>query len=65
MRKLAQDLRRAGGLREGLTVGEASDVLWATNSSELYVMLTAERGWSSSRYEGWLAATWQRLLLPD
>jgi AcrR family transcriptional regulator len=65
MRKLALDLRRAGGLREGVTLGEAADVLWTTNSSEFYVMLTAERGWSPIRYERWLAATWQRLLLPD
>jgi AcrR family transcriptional regulator len=65
MRKLALDLRRAGGLREGMGIGEAADVLWATNSSELYVMLTDERGWSPARYERWLAATWQRLLLPD
>jgi AcrR family transcriptional regulator len=65
MRKFALDLRRAGGLREGTGIAEAADVLWATNSSELYVMLTDERGWSPARYERWLAATWQRLLLPD
>jgi AcrR family transcriptional regulator len=65
MRRFALDLRRAGGLREGVGIGEAADVLWATNSSELYVMLTDGRGWSPARYERWLAATWQRLLLPD
>jgi AcrR family transcriptional regulator len=64
MRKLARDLQAAGGLRRGLTVNEAGDVLWATNSSDLYVLLTVERGWSSSRYERWLADAWCRLLLP-
>jgi hypothetical protein len=64
MRKLARDLQAAGGLRRGLTVNEAGDVLWATNSSELYVLLTVERGWSTAHYERWLADAWCRLLLP-
>ena len=65
MRRLVQDLRAAGGLRAGLSVDEAADVIWATNSSELYVMLTVERGWAPDRYERWLADTWRRLFLPD
>ena len=65
MRRLAQGLEAAGGLRAGVSVDEAADVIWATNSSELYVLLTAERGWSPARYERWLAETWRRLLLPD
>ena len=65
MRKLAQDLEAAGGLRAGLSIHEAADVIWATNSSELYVLLTVERGWPPDRYERWLADTWCRLLLPD
>ncbi len=64
MRKLASDLQAAGGLRRALTIEEAGDVLWATNSSELYVLLTVERGWSATRYERWLADAWCRLLLP-
>ncbi|MDP9020251.1 MAG: TetR/AcrR family transcriptional regulator [Actinomycetota bacterium] len=65
MRKLAGDLEDAGGLRAGLSIDEAADVIWATNSSELYVLLTVERGWPPERYERWLADTWCRLLLPD
>ncbi len=65
MRKLAQDLKAAGGLRAGLSIDEAADVIWATNSAELYVLLTVERGWPPDRYERWLADTWCRLLLPD
>jgi AcrR family transcriptional regulator len=64
MRKLARDLRHADGLRAGLSIDEAADVLWATNSSELFVLLTVERGWSGHHYERWLADTWCRLLLP-
>jgi len=65
MRLLVQDLEAAGGLRSGLSVDEAADVIWATNSSELYVLLTVERGWAPERYERWLADAWVRLLLPD
>ncbi len=65
MRMLAQDLEAAGGLRGGLSVDDAADVIWATNSAELYVLLTVERGWSPDRYERWLADAWIRLLLPD
>lgn len=63
MRKLARDLRQTGGLRQDLSIDEAADVIWATNSSELYVLLTVERGWSPRRFEQWLADTWRRLLL--
>jgi len=63
MRKLVRDLRDAGGLRHGLSIDEAADVMWATNSSELFVLLTVERGWSTGRLERWLADTWRRLLL--
>ena len=64
MRKLTRDLKAAGGLRPGLSIDEAADVIWATNSAELYVLLTVERGWSPHRYERWLADAWCRLLLP-
>lgn len=63
MRRLAQDLEDAGGLRPGVSVDEAADVIWATNSSEMFVLFTVERGWSPDRYENWLADTWCRLLV--
>ncbi len=65
MVELAEDLQRAGGLRPGLSVTEAADVIWATNSAELYLLLVNERGWSMDHYERWLGDTWIRLLLPD
>jgi AcrR family transcriptional regulator len=63
MRKLAGELRAAGGLRADLSIDDAADVIWATNSSELYIMLTVERSWTADHYESWLADTWRRLLL--
>jgi AcrR family transcriptional regulator len=65
MRTLVRDLRDAGGLRRGLSIDEAADVMWATNSSELFVMLTVERGWSVRHLERWLADTWRRLLIME
>jgi AcrR family transcriptional regulator len=63
MRKLAEDLREAGGLRDDLSIDEAADILWVTNSSEFYVLLTVERDWSTDHFERWLTEAWQRLLL--
>lgn len=63
MRKFAEDLRGAGGLRDDLSIDEAADILWATNSSEFYVLLTVERAWSTDQFERWLTEAWHRLLL--
>ena len=63
MRKFVIEIHQAGGLRPALTIDDAADTMWATNSPELFIMLTGERGWSADHYERWLAATWQRLLL--
>jgi AcrR family transcriptional regulator len=63
MRRLIRDIRNTGGLREDLSINQAADVVWAMNSSELYVLLTQERGWSPARFERWLADAWCRLLL--
>ncbi|MEZ5145286.1 MAG: helix-turn-helix domain-containing protein [Acidimicrobiales bacterium] len=63
MRKLALELQGTGRLRPGLSIDEAADTIWATNSSELYVLLTVDRGWSPERFERWLADLWQRQLL--
>lgn len=40
-------------------------MIWATNSAELCVLLTIERGWFPDRYERWLADAWSRLLLAN
>ena len=63
MSDLVRNLKAAAGLRDDLSIDEAADTIWATNGSELYVLLTVERGWSADRYERWLADTWCRLLL--
>lgn len=62
MRVFVADVAGAGGLRTD--PDEAADAVWATNSPEVYVMLTEERGWTPERYERWLREAWERLLLP-
>lgn len=63
MRLFAADLAATGSLRADLSLEEAADVIWATNSPEFYLLLVRERGWTPARVEGWLADTWRRLLL--
>jgi AcrR family transcriptional regulator len=42
-------------LRSGLSPEEATDVLWALTSYDLYRMLVVEQRWEPERYEMWLA----------
>ena len=42
-------------LRRDLPLEEATDILWALTSYELYRMLVVEQHWESVRYETWLA----------
>ena len=65
MRRLVADLGD-DALRPGLDLDAAADIVWATASSEMFVLLTGERGWTLDRYQDWLADAWRRLLLePD
>ncbi len=64
--KLISYLRQSGALRDGLDAGEATDVLWALTSYDLYRNFVIESGWSREHYEAWLAEVLtQRLLEPD
>ncbi len=65
MERFAADLARVGGLRAGLVVHEARDVVWTLTSHDVYRMLVVERDWSLRRYERWLVETLARSLLPD
>jgi hypothetical protein len=52
---LIASLRDQEMLRPGLSFEEATDVLWALTSYDLYRMLVVEQGWEPVRYEMWLA----------
>lgn len=64
MRELVREIASGNGLAEGLDIETAADTVWATNSPEMYLMLTVERGWSAQRFTRWLAGVWAKLLLP-
>ena len=53
--RLIASLREQGALRPSLSLEEATDVLWALTSYDLYRMLVAEQHWEPVRYETWLA----------
>ena len=63
MRLFAADLAAVAPLR--LDPGQAADIVWATNATELCQLLAGQRGWTSRRYQDFLTDTWQRLLLAD
>lgn len=53
-------------LRNDLTPREATDIMWALTSYDLYRALVTEQHWPAARYQNWLAATLATTLLqPD
>jgi AcrR family transcriptional regulator len=64
-RLIAEHLAEIGGLREDVPTGVAADVLFGLNSSEFFLLFVRDRGWEPEFFEGWLAAAWKSLLLPD
>ena len=48
-------LRDAGRLRPELDHATARDIFWMLTGRDVYRMLVRERGWSSQKYEDWLA----------
>lgn len=61
--RVAVALARMGALRPGMSERDAADIIHAIVSPDLYRLLTRERGWSSDRFEHWLAGTLTELLL--
>lgn len=55
-REVAEALAARQALAVGITVEQATDLLWTLDSTETYWMLVAERGWSPDEYEEWLGS---------
>ena len=51
-------------LRSGITVEEARDILWSSNSPELWDLLVNQRGWTPERFAAHLSDLLTRSLLP-
>lgn len=57
MRRIARRLQDLRGLRPGLSVEEAGDILWTVNSYAVYELLVVQRDWSPEQYRDWIVAT--------
>lgn len=62
-RVLAQHLEDRHALRPGMSVDDATDVLMALLSIEVYLILTA-RGWNPERWQEWVTGMLVTALLP-
>lgn len=64
MRHHARFLEERGYLRDGVTLGEATDILWTCSSVELYELLVLKRGWSLRRFAEYVTTFMIATLLP-
>ncbi len=62
-RALLQMVVGAADLRVNMDLDTAAEILYAIGSPEIYRLLVADRGWSSSRFEHWYADMLARSLL--
>lgn len=60
----AENLAKAGHLREGLTPAAAAEIMWTYTSPELYELLVLVRHWSAARYGSFIAEALGAHLLP-
>ena len=65
MRHNARRLQRRGWLRPGVTLGQATDILWAYSSAEVYELLVIKSGWPVSRYGQFIGDALIAALLPE
>ncbi len=63
--RFAGMLAERGALRPGVSVEQARDLVWTLCSLAVHDLLVISRGWTSERYQEWLAAALMRELLPD
>jgi len=61
--RMIVSLREAGRLRPELDDATARDIFWTLTGGDVYRLLVRERGWSSQKYQDWLADTLVRSLL--
>ncbi len=52
-RAIVESLAEKGGLKSGLDVERAGDILWTINHPNLWQLVVGERGWTPERYEQW------------
>ncbi len=62
-RTLAAEWEAAGALGPGVDATAAVDILWALTGPDVFRLFVVKRGWSRHRYEDWLGATLEAMLL--
>lgn len=62
--RIARQLAERGALPDGLSEGDAADIVYALFSPELYRVMVLERGWDNERYGQWLSKALRDALLP-
>lgn len=64
MRHNARRLQQRGWLRPGIGLAQATDILWAYSSAELYDLLVVKSGWPLTRYGEFIGDALIAALLP-
>jgi TetR/AcrR family transcriptional regulator, regulator of autoinduction and epiphytic fitness len=64
MTTFVKRLASNGGLREGMNIPLAAEMVWTITSPEVFLLLTRDRNYAKGQYAIWLEATLTRLLLP-
>jgi hypothetical protein len=54
LKTIVRELADAGRLRPGLTVGRATDTLWALVTWHTVALLVEQRGWGRAKLAAWL-----------
>ncbi len=63
MTMLVEQLQKNGGLRDGLEISTAAELVWTITSPEVFLLLTRDQGYSQEKYIQWLETNLERLLL--
>jgi AcrR family transcriptional regulator len=64
MRQNARLLQQRGWLRPGISLAQATDILWTYSSAELYDLLVLKSGWPVKRYGEFIGDSLIGALLP-
>jgi AcrR family transcriptional regulator len=60
-----ESLMRKPGARSGIPAGEATDIVYALLSPELFLVLTRDRAWPPATWEQWVYVTLAAQLVTD
>jgi AcrR family transcriptional regulator len=60
---IVQGLLDKGALRDDLDAERATDVVWALNHPDVWVLLVGRRGWTAAQWEAWFLESCRAQLL--